>query len=124
MRFSPVVFAVLLASGCADSKLPTQPTVPPPAVVSTVEVVAIVVDSGGPCLDDGIVEIVRGQRAGERFPNALPCDYWGGPYIRLQNLTPLEPITLRGSAPGYEAQERTITPGLTRVVEFVLLPTK
>lgn len=133
MRFPVIVFAALLLSGCSDSDLPTQPTQTPPPVVRPGTVATYVIDAGGPCLDGGIVEVVRGQKAGESFPNAvwnmpdgrtLPCDYWDGPYIFLKNLTPGEEMTLRGSAPGYEAQEKTIVPrsGETITAGFVLVP--
>lgn len=69
------------------------------------------VDGSGICVADATVEVVRGQGVGQIATQSTPCaiwDYDGG--IFFLGLTPGVEMTLRASAPGYAAQEKTVTP--------------
>jgi hypothetical protein len=118
MRWPLIVLAALTLSGCSDP--PTAPDPPPPPVVWS-SVAIMVIDNTGVCIDGATAEVTRGQRAGQSFKNAvfltpdgraLLCDVYEGPYIILDQLTPGEEMTLRGSASGYGPQEQTVTPTL------------
>jgi hypothetical protein len=66
--------------------------------------------SGGTCLVDATIEVVRGQRTGQSITQT-PCDLWdfgGGAWFR--DLTPGVAMTLRASASGYAPQEQTVVP--------------
>jgi hypothetical protein len=44
----------------------------------------MVIDTTGACVADAIVEVVRGQRSGERITQVTPCgawDYDGGGFV-------------------------------------------
>jgi hypothetical protein len=65
---------------------------------------------------------VRGQRVGEKVTQT-PCDYWGyGGGFQFTGLNPDRDMTLRASAPGFEAQEKTFPVGLgsQRRIDFTL----
>ncbi len=90
---------------------PPVPPVPPgPPSVATL-LWGFVVDANGICIPDATVEIVRGQRIGEIVKQVTPCDAWahsGG--FQFKGLVSDVELTVRASAPGYVAAEKTFTP--------------
>jgi hypothetical protein len=71
----------------------------------------MVIDSSGLCVEGATVEVVAGQRVGEKITQETPCDAWGhrGGF-NFRNLAPNVEMTLRGSAPGWKSDEQTFTP--------------
>ncbi len=82
-------------------------TVPPPARAF---LWAMVVDDFGRCIEGAIVEVVAGQGIGQRKAQETPCDAWSDGGVLFTDLTAGVPMTLRSSAPGYGAQEKTVIP--------------
>jgi hypothetical protein len=80
----------------------------------------------GACIDGATVEVVRGQRLGEKVTQT-PCSYWdyGGGFT-FTGLNPDEDMTLGASASGFAAQEKTFPVGLAsqRRIDFKLSRTQ
>ena len=71
----------------------------------------MVVAQSGACIPGATVQVVAGQAAGNPVTQETPCSVWdyaGG--VEFHNLTAGLPMTLRATAPGYAAEEKTITP--------------
>jgi hypothetical protein len=70
-----------------------------------------VVDGSGGCIDGGTVEVVGGQRLGERITQETPCDVWAydGGFV-FRDLTPGVEMIIRASAPGYAPLVKSVTP--------------
>ena len=70
-----------------------------------------VVDGSGVCIDGGTVEVVGGQRLGERITQETPCNGWGysGGFV-FGGLTPGVEMIIRASAPGYAPLVGSVTP--------------
>jgi hypothetical protein len=70
-----------------------------------------VVDDSGGCIDGGTVEVISGQRVGERITQETPCSVWDyGGGFEFHGLTPGVEMIIRGSAPGYAPLVRSVTP--------------
>lgn len=86
-----------------------------------------VIGAGGGCLDGGTVEVIGGQRVGERIRQETPCDAWaysGG--FEFHSLTPGVEMIIRASAPGYAPLVKSVTPyaGAQTAFLFVLSKTE
>jgi hypothetical protein len=83
----------------------------------------MVLEENGLCIVGATVEVVRGQSLGPSITQTTPCDAWGyyGGVV-FNDLTPGVEMTIRASAIGYAAQERTVVPSLgpKMAVPFVL----
>ena len=102
MRRLRRLLALLVAPGlaCGTTTAPTPPPTesamavaapqpgPPAPVVSQAFLWGMVITQTGSCVAEATVEVVRGQRAGEKLLQSTPCgawDYGGG--FTFTNLT-------------------------------------
>jgi hypothetical protein len=118
------VTALVMALGCEARHLPTAPdpvfdprfpdspaVAQPPSTGSTAFLWVMVVRSGGVCIAGASIQVVRGQREGTSVVQDTPCDAWGySGGVMFTDLTPGVEMTLRATAPGYEAEEKTVSP--------------
>jgi hypothetical protein len=100
--------------GCSQDNTQRSPTVPSPPVETAprlVNLLGIVIDPHGDCVEGVIVEVVSGQALGQKVTQSTPCDRWdfGGGFI-FKDLTPGVAMTFRASAPGWVTQEKTFVP--------------
>ena len=121
----------LLALGCGSGPTPvspstvastppaaivpaTPPPTPPPATppaTGTTFVWAMVLQETGVCIPGASIEIVSGQRAGERVVQKTPCNAWGEEGgVVFTDVSVGVPIALRASAVNFESQERVVIP--------------
>ena len=71
----------------------------------------MVVNDAGECPAGAEVDVVRGQRAGQRFSHDASCNFYsGGLGVVFKDLTHGEEMVLRGSSPGYQPTEKTVVP--------------
>jgi hypothetical protein len=85
----------------------------------------MVVDESGVCIVDATVRVVRGQDLGQEITQTTPCDAWayyGG--VVFDDLAPGQEMTLRASAPGYAAQEKTVVPSLGPQQALLFAPSR
>jgi len=71
----------------------------------------MVIADSGVCIDGATVTVVRGQALGRSITQTTPCDAWaydGG--FSFTDLTPGVEMTIRATAPGYNAREMTLVP--------------
>jgi len=71
----------------------------------------MVIDPTGACVANATVEVVRGQRSGQRITQTTPCGAWDydGGFV-FNDLTPGAEVTLRASASGWSTEEKTFIP--------------
>lgn len=119
MKFVLTILAILTLVGCSQENAQRLPTAPGPSVPSAPTtgsltfVWAKVVDATGACIVGATVEVVRGQGLGQNITQSTLCDAWsfdGG--ATFKDLTPGVEMTLRASASGHAAQEKTVVPSL------------
>ena len=117
--FCVLVLATACGSDIALSPTPLRSPSPSPTPVRPVTVDALVVSAenpnGGLCIAGATVEVTAGQSVGKRMTVTDMCDVWGdasGGEANFTDLTDGVPMTLRASATGYVAQERTVVPGV------------
>jgi hypothetical protein len=117
MKFAVTLLLTLTLFGCSKEiaqQLPTAPGPPVPTAPtagSSASLWGMVVNGSGVCIVGATVEVVRGQGLGQSITQATPCDAWaydGG--VVFRDLTPGVEMTLRASASGYAAQEKTVVP--------------
>jgi hypothetical protein len=116
MKFAMTILATFTLVSCSQDNFGRPPTAPAsptptPAVKQGAFIWAMVVDEAGVCIVGATVRVVRGQHLGQEITQTTPCDAWdwdGGAVF--ENLTPGVEMTLRGSAAGYSAQEKTVVP--------------
>jgi hypothetical protein len=116
MKFALIILATLTLSACAQDDTFHVPTAPGPLVPSvttrsSTSLWGMVGDETGLCIVGATGEVVRGQGFGQTITQTTPCDAWaydGG--VLFRDLTPDVEMTLRASAFGYVAQERTVIP--------------
>ena len=119
MKVFCAVVAVLALVGCSAESAPTPvspavaapPPPPAPPAPTTAWLIGVVVHETGACIAGGNVEVLSGQRVGERFEQGPHCDAWNadnGFYI--DRLAPGREMVLRASAPGYVSAEVKVTP--------------
>ncbi len=125
MRRLRRLLALLVAPGlaCGTTTAPTPPPTesamavaapqpgPPAPVVSQAFLWGMVITQTGSCVAEATVEVVRGQRAGEKLLQSTPCgawDYGGG--FTFTNLTAGREMRLRATAPGWSTAEETFVP--------------
>jgi len=85
----------------------------------------MVVDESGVCIVGATVQVVNGQGVGQSNTQVTPCDAWsydGG--VMFRDLTPDVEMTLRASAPGYAAQEKTVVPSLGGQMAVLFVPSR
>ena len=117
MKIAFPIFVALTMFGCSDGGVPTAPNLPTttasptptPAVLTSLR--GFVVEPGGACIKDAMVEVVRGQALGQRIVQDTPCDAWAydGGFV-FKELSPGVEMTLRASAPGWSTEEKTFVP--------------
>ena len=139
MKFALIIFVSLTLLGCsqqgAQSFLPTAPgpptptsspvPVPAPPAGSLTFLWGMVVDESGVCIVGATVQVVHGQGVGQSITQVTPCDAWsydGG--VMFRDLTPDVEMTLRASAPGYAAQEKTVVPSLGGQMAVLFVPSR
>ena len=119
MKFALTIVATLGLCGCSPeaSRSPTAPgpsvptAAPAPTASSSAVLWGMVVDETGVCIVGATVQVVRGRELGQSITQTTPCDAWaydGG--VVFRDLDPGVELTLRASASGYVAQERTLVP--------------
>jgi hypothetical protein len=117
VRFLLSALVTLFVFGCSGEQsgpfstpAPSATPVPPQPAVGRVWVVVIQKESGA-CVTRATVEIVRGYGLGRTVMQSDPCSYWDPDYDAVFNdLLAGEELTLRASAPGYTATEKTVVP--------------
>ena len=134
MKLAPVVFVTLILLGCSQEStqsLPTPPSSsvpnvsPAPTPGSLTSLWGMVIDETGVCIVGATVQVVRGQGLGQSMTQITPCDAWsydGG--VMFRDLTPGVEMTLRASASGYAAQEKTVVPSLGGQVAVLFAPSR
>ena len=124
LKLAPITLASLILYGCSQEgaeHVPTAPDTaaatltptptPSPAPSVLARLWGMVIDSSGGCIVGARVEVVAGQALRQIIAQQTPCgawDYDGG--FEFKELTPGVAITLRASAPGWTAQEKTFVP--------------
>ena len=127
MRFASIIFVSLTLCGCSQEgaqRLPTAPG-PLPAPAAGTFLWGMVVDESGVCIAGATVQVVSGQGLGQSMTQITPCDAWsydGG--VMFRDLTPGVEITLRASASGYAAQEKTVVPSLGSQMAVLFAPSR
>jgi hypothetical protein len=134
MKFAPTILATLAFFGCSQGdvyRLPTAPAPPVPSASpaptasSLTSLWVMVVEETGMCIVGASVQVVRGQGLGQSITQTTPCDAWaydGG--VVFRDLTPGVELTLRSSASGYIALERTIVPSLGPQMAVLFAPSR
>ena len=134
MKFALTIFVSLTLLGCSQESAQRSPTAPGPPVPtaspaptasSLATLWGMVVDENGVCIAGATVQVVRGQDLGQDITQTTPCDAWsydGG--VVFRDLTPGVEMTLRGSASGYAAQERTVVPSLGGQMAVLFAPSR
>ena len=136
MTFALMIFVSLILLGCSQegdqSSLPTapgplaSPASPVPAPPTGLTFLwGMVVDQAGVCIVGATVQVVSGQGLGQSMTQTTPCDAWaydGG--VVFRDLTPGVEMTLRASASGYTAQEKTVAPSLAGQVAVLFAPSR
>jgi Carboxypeptidase regulatory-like domain len=130
MKFAVMVVGSLTLLGCSQSS-PTGPDQPVPTASpaptpsSSTWLWGMVIDETGACIVGATVEVVRGQSLGQSITQTTPCgawDYDGG--VVFRDLTPGVEMTLRASASGYAAQEKTVIPSLGPKMAVLFAPSR
>lgn len=123
---------LILSAACTQQSfqgLPTAPgpalTPPAPAPTSLATLWGMVVDDTGVCIVGATVQVVSGQGLGQSIVQTTPCDAWaydGG--VVFKDLAPGAEMTLRASASGYIAQERTVIPSSGGQMAVLFTPSR
>jgi len=81
----------------------------------------MVFGDSGACIAGAKVEVVDGQRLGQSIQQTEPCSVWWPFYggVLFEGLTPGVEMTIRASAWGYVAQEKTVLPGFGDAAQAV-----
>jgi hypothetical protein len=123
MKFVVIALVSLTLLGCSAETGQLSPTAPGPTTnpnptvpiptVATIWVMAV--ENSGVCIVAATAEVVRGERAGQKFTQNTPCNVWGydGGFV-LKDLTSGVELTLHFSAPGYVDKEVTVVPHASR----------
>jgi len=132
MKFTLTILATLSLLGCSQGNTQPSPTAPSPLVTTSAPTAdsltslwGMVVDETGVCIVGATVQVVRGQGVGQGITQTTPCDAWaydGG--VVFRDLTPGVEMTLRASASGYAALERTVVPSLGPQMAVLLAPSR
>lgn len=131
MKLAMTILVVVPLLGCSQERvrpLPTAPSLPGPAPTpaptpgSTTSLWGMVISESGICIDGATVQVVQGDRPGEKITQATPCDAWGydGGFVITGVLSGV-PVTLRASAAGYASQDLTVIPAGGLAQRVVLL---
>jgi len=83
----------------------------------------MVVDQTGVCIPGATIQVVAGQDVGEPITQETPCDAWaysGG--VEYHKLNAGARMTLRAAAPGYAAEDTTVTPGSGPLSAIIFAP--
>jgi hypothetical protein len=128
MRWAVLSLLALTLLGCSREAVTPSTTTPlspsVPTSVASNSLSGMVLEETGGCIDAATVEVVRGQAVGRRITQETPCGYWdyGGGFV-FNDLTADVELTIRASAPGYAAQEKTVLPS-SRPVFITLAKTQ
>ena len=139
MKFALIIFVSLTLLGCSQdstqNSLPTAPSppilaaspvpIPAPPAGSLTFLWGMVVDESGVCIVGATVQVVSGQSLGQSMTQITPCDAWsydGG--VMFRDLTPGVEMTLRASASGYAAQQKTVVPSLGGQMAVLFAPSR
>ena len=132
MKFTLTILATLSLLGCSHGNTQPLSTAPSPLVTTSAPTAGsltslwgMVVDETGVCIVGATVQVVRGQGVGQGITQTTPCDAWaydGG--VVFRDLTPGVEMTLRASASGYAALERTVVPSLGPQMAVLLAPSR
>ena len=115
-RLVGLLCVLMLASACGSDVVPSPTPLlsPSPTPLRMTRVEALVIpESAGSCILGATVEVVGGQSVGNSITLTDQCDIWGDSHGGEATFTDLiqdVPMTLRASATGYRAQERTVVP--------------
>ena len=129
MKVGPALCAAFTLFGCSScGSTPTAPMPPvegasaaPTPSASTISLWGFVVEPSGACVEDAIVEVVRGSAQGQRVAQETPCDAWSyGNGFVFRDLTSGGEMTLRASAPGWSTEEQQVVPGNSTAVVIEL----
>jgi hypothetical protein len=103
------LFALVACVACSPP--PDAPD--PQPILSSAKgaiIVGSIVDEAGVCIEGAVAEIVGGPAVGTRIRQITPCDSWSDlPGFTFSVLTPGDRPTIRATADGYVAEERTVT---------------
>ena len=123
MKYALAFLVSVSLAACADgvaTSLPTAPTpspttFPPPASqpghLTRVEAVVVGSNTNGKCIEGATLEVVSGQRVGDRVEQVTPCNGWDfGNGAIIRDVVSGDEMTIRASAPGYADAEMTIIP--------------
>ena len=123
MKYALAFLVSVSLAACADgvaTSLPTAPTpsprtfLPPasePGHLTRVETVVVGSNTNGICIEGATLEVVGGQRVGDRVEQVTPCNGWDfGNGAILRDVVSGDEMTIRASAPGYAGAEMTIIP--------------
>jgi hypothetical protein len=111
MKIALTILTILTLAGCSRDNAPGSPT-PPATTRNSLTFSAMVVDESGACIVGATVRVVRGQALGQEIAQSTPCDVWDPGGVYFSELAPGVEMTLRASAPGYTAQEKSVVPFL------------
>jgi hypothetical protein len=117
MRFALTILTVLALVGCSQDNaqhLPTAAgsTTPPATTRNSLTVYAMVVDESGACIVGATVRVVHGQALGQEIAQSRTCSVWDPDGVSFSELAPGVEMTLRASATGYTAQEKSVVPSV------------
>jgi hypothetical protein len=124
MKSARTFLAALALWGCAQPE-PTAPSPPenPPTGGSDVWIWLMVVDQTGVCIPGATIQVVGGPQCGPPLTQETPCNAWGySGGVEYDNLTAGVPMTLRATAPGYAADDTTVTPASNPVSAIIFAP--
>jgi hypothetical protein len=137
MTFALIIFVSLTLLGCSQESprsslpaapgppIPTASPVPSPPAGSSTFLWGMVVDESGVCIVGAAVQVVSGQGLGQSMTQITPCDAWsydGG--VIFRDLTPGVEMTLRASASGYAAQQKTVVPSIGGQMAVLFAPSR
>ena len=128
MKTALILLSTLLVLGCSsdDHGLAQNSPIPPPVEQEPLASLwGMVVGESGACIEGATVTVVDGQGLGQSIEQTTDCDAWGyeAGFV-FRNLTPGVAMTLRATAPGYGADERSVVPSLEQYTAFVMAPPK
>jgi hypothetical protein len=124
MRFALVLASVIVTHvGCSGptSQSFTAPDSPIPAQPRELgDLAGMVIDERDYCIVGATVVVVRGQRAGERVEQVIPCNKWDAAVgFEFSGVVAGVEMTLLATAQSYAAAEDTFVP-FSRGVEHEL----
>ena len=101
---------LILCLACGDIAAPVSSTPVPPSTPTGTSgyVWGQVLGQSGVCLSGGEVEIVGGPGIGRKSSQPDECNAWDYTGYEFRDLPAGATVTLRATAPGYQAQDRDL----------------